>query len=54
MVADDIKVRFSADAASYQLAANPVVSEESLGRQRERHPETREGERIRHAIRPTR
>lgn len=54
MVADDIKVRFSADAVSYQLAANPVVSEESLGRQRERHPETREGERIRHAIRPTR
>lgn len=42
MVADDIKVRFSADAVSYQLAAIPVVSEESLGRQRERHPETRE------------
>lgn len=43
MVADDIKVRFSADAVSYQLAAIPVVSEESLGRQRERHPETRGG-----------
>lgn len=54
MVADDIKVRFSADAVSYQLAAIPVVSEESLGRQRERHPETRGGERVRHAIRPTR
>lgn len=52
MVADDIKVRFSAVAVSYQLAASPVASEESLGKQR--HPETREGERIRHAIRQTR
>lgn len=34
MEADDIKVRFSADAV-YQLAASPVASEESL----ERHPE---------------
>lgn len=50
MVADDIKVRFSADAVSYQLAASPVASEESLEKQTERHPETREGERIRHAI----
>lgn len=30
MGADDIKVRFSADAVSYQLAASPVASEESL------------------------
>lgn len=36
MVADDIKVRFSADAVSYQLAASPVASEESL----EKHTET--------------
>ena len=35
MVADDIKVRFSADAVSYQLAASPVASEESLERDRE-------------------
>lgn len=45
MVADDIKVRFSADALPYQLAASPVVSEESLEtereRGRERRPETR-------------
>lgn len=39
MVADDIKVRFSADAVSYQLAASPVASEESLEKQTERHPE---------------
>lgn len=54
MVADDIKVRFSAVAVSYQLAVSPVASEESLEKQIERHPETREGERIRHAIRQTR
>lgn len=35
MVADDIKVRFSADAVSYQLAVSPVASEESLEKQRE-------------------
>lgn len=51
MVADDIKVRSSADAVSYQLAASPVASEESLEKQTETHPECREGERIRHAIR---
>lgn len=35
MVADDIKVRFSADAVSYQLAASPVASDESLEKQTE-------------------
>lgn len=38
-------MRFSADAVSYLLDANPVASEESL--EKERHPETRQGERIR-------
>lgn len=43
------KVRFSADAVSYLLDANPVASEESL--EKHRHPETRQGERIRCAVR---
>lgn len=44
MVADDIKVRFSAVAVSYQLAASPVASEESLERQRDTRRPGRERE----------
>lgn len=35
MVEEDKKVRFSADAVSYLLDANPVASEESLEKQRD-------------------
>lgn len=55
MVADGIKVRFSADAVSYQLAVSPVASEESLETQTERRIDTHTPEnqekKIRHAIR---
>lgn len=44
MVADGIKVRFSADAVSYQLAASPVVSDESLEKQRDTRRPGRERE----------
>lgn len=53
MVADDIKVRFSADAVSYQLAASPVASEESLEKQTET-PGDQGGRENQHACNQTR
>lgn len=44
MVEEDKKVKFSADAVSYLLDANPVASEESLEKQRDTRRPGREKE----------